>query len=524
MNFYINDDGEVESDSEHMSDSLILELASSFNQENYPIKNTLLNIFGVKTPQKREVYKKNDNFYKDIYEYFYRKGIVNIIVSNLCDIFLILCGILFTFFLLECLDWGLLLLCREENNNCGDVSSFMKYPNPNIISFILLFCGLMVALNKVLELYSSIKQMFFIKKYYDEKLNISNRELQTIKWSSIIKKIEENSGISSYDITNKILKNENYYIAIIHNNIINVSNEYYTKQLEFNIRLVLLNDIDNINEINVRRKFYILGILNFLFSPVIFFYLLFYFFTSNIEEIYTNSKNISSRRFNLLTKIKIRQYNELKHFFEKRINTVIPISNIYLKQFPNPIIEIFGRVVTILCGIFFSFNLLLSILDENILLYVKIFDRSLLFYTGVFGAISSFSRSLIKNPEDCIYNPTKYMKEIHMCTKYIPIHWKNKFHTYDVRDEFLKIFPYKILLLFYDLVSVITTPLILIFYLPDNSSGIVEFIKMNTHFIKKVGNVCKCAYFENNSNGVLDNSILLFKENHENKENEYEEN
>ena len=54
----------------------------------------------------------------------------------------------------------------------------------------------------------------------------------------------------------------------------------------------------------------------------------------------------------------------------------------------------------------------LSIIDENILLYIKIFDRSLLFYTGMIGAISSFSRSLIKNPEDTIYKPTKYMKKI----------------------------------------------------------------------------------------------------------------
>ncbi len=206
---------------------------------------------------------------------------------------------------------------------------------------------------------------------------------------------------------------------------------------------------------------------------------------------------------------KIKQYNELKHFFEKRINTAIPLSNLYLKQFPSPIIEILAKTVTIICGIFFSFNLFLSIIDENILLYVKIFDRSLLFYMGLIGAVSSFSRSLIKNPEDTVYKPTKYMKRIYKCIKYMPAKWKNKFHTYDVRNDFVKIFPYKILILFYDLLSVITTPFVMIFYMPDNSSEIVEFIKNNTIYVEKVGNVCRCSYFTNfNENDlILDSKV-----------------
>jgi autophagy-related protein 9 len=299
--------------------------------------------------------------------------------------------------------------------------------------------------------------------------------------------------------------------------IFDISSGYYTNQLEFNIRLAVFNDIDNINVNTVKKKFYLFGFLNLIFSPVIFFYLLFYFFTKNVQEIYTNTNNnISSRRFNLLTKWKIRQYNELKHFFEKRIYKAIPLSNFYLKQFPNPIVEIFGRTVTILCGICFTFNLLLSIIDENVLLHVKIFDRSLLFYTGIIGVISSFSRSLLKNPEDTLYNPTKYMKKINECIKYLPAKWKNKFHTYDVRDDFVKIFPLKILLLIYDLCSVVTTPFILLFHLPDNSKEIVEFITTNTIYIKKVGNVCKCSYVENILNDkCLDRSIILFKENHE---------
>jgi autophagy-related protein 9 len=110
------------------------------------------------------------------------------------------------------------------------------------------------------------------------------------------------------------------------------------------------------------------------------------------------------------------------------------------------------------------------------------------------------------------------MKQIQRCTKYIPAKWKNKFHTYDVRDDFTKIFPYKILILFYDLISVVTTPVIMIFYMSENSNEIVEFIKMNTCYVENLGNVCKCAYSENFNEGLVqikDGSIILFEENHE---------
>lgn len=522
----MNDDNE---DSEttnslfyQLDNSLLEELSSSKQIQTYPRKNNLLNIFGIMKQNKKERYKNDDNFYKDVYEYFYRKGIFNIIISNICDIFLICIGVLFLFFLLECLDWETLLSC-SNNKNCGDISLFTKKPiNLKLVSFVFLFFGMILILHKILDFYSTFRQISFIKEYYETKLMISNRELQTVQWSTIIKKLEEQFRMSSYDITNKILKNDNYYIAMIQHSIFSIPNTiYYTNQLEFNIKIAIFNDLENITSDNLKNKFYLLGILNLIFSPIIFVYLLLYFFVCSINEIYSKSNDISSRNFMLLTKWKIRQYNELKHFFEKRINKSIPLSNLYLKQFPSPIFEILGKTLAITCGIFFSFNLFLSIFDENILLHVTIFDRSLLFYTGVMGAISSFSRSLIRTPEDSIYNPTKYMNDFFQCTKYIPVHWKNKFHTHDVRDEFIKMFPYKLLLLLYDLVSVITTPYLLIFYLSKDSNEIFNFIKTNTLKIKKVGNICSCAYLQNFNENAMNSSIILYKENNEIENNTY---
>ena len=226
-----NDEDETNNLFFHLDSSLLEELSSSQIQI-YPRKNNLLNIFGIKKQDKQERYKNSDNFYRDIYEYFYRKGMLNIIISNLCDIFLTCIGVSFLFFLMECLDWETLLSCGD-NDNCGDISLFTRVPtNLKLSSLILLFFGVTIVFHKLIDFYSTFRQISFIKKYYETKLQISNRELQSIKWSTIIKKLEEQFRMSSYDITNKILKKENYYVAIIHNSVLNIPNNiYYTNQL-----------------------------------------------------------------------------------------------------------------------------------------------------------------------------------------------------------------------------------------------------------------------------------------------------
>jgi len=485
----------------------------SSNHKTYPENKSLLNnIFG-KPRVKKESYKESDLFYEDIYDYFYRDGSTNIIISNASEFFLIVAGLAFMFFIFVLLDWDLLLQCGTNGDSCGDIALFIRLSEPNLLISLLLICGVIFLLYRIIDFYIGRERLKFVKRYYTDKLKITDRDLQTMPWYEILKKIEILTGVSSYDITNRILRKENYYMAILHNNVITLSQNFYTNQLEINLKFVLLHDLENITISGMKRRFYFLGFLNLLICPIIFFYLIFYFFVSNIEEVYSNANNINSRRFCLLTKWKIRQYNEMKHFFEQRINRAVPLSYRYLRQFPNPFMENIGKSVALICGIFFTFNLFISILDENIVLYIKIFDRSLLFYTGIMGAISAGARSFIKRPENSVYNPKKAMEQIQKCTRYLPLHWKNKFHTYDTRDEFLKIFPYKLQLLFYDLLSVLTTPFILFFSLSSQSDRLFDFIKMNSIYVPNIGNICSFSYFDSSVKNV-ESSMILFEENH----------
>ena len=97
-------------------------------------------------------------------------------------------------------------------------------------------------------------------------------------------------------------------------------------------------------------------------------------------------------------------------------------------------------------GIIAAMDEELKILAETLQHSEKASHHGFIFYTGVIGAVSSVARGFIKGPEDNIYNPEDIMKKIYVYTRYMPSNWIERCYTYDVRNEFLSMFQYKIIL------------------------------------------------------------------------------
>jgi len=305
---------------------------------------------------------------------------------------------------------------------------------------------------------------------------------------------------------------------LLNEKVFNINYDFYSKQLELNIEYIILNNLDNLDEKSLKFKFILFGILNLIFSIFIFIFILIYFFISNVDEYYSNAQKLGSRRYSIYAKSKLRKYNELKHFFEKRINKSIKYAYIYIKQFPYPILEIIAKFIALISGTFVGSFLIISILDESILLYVRYLNRSILFYAGIIGIISSTARSFIINPEDKIYNPRlaidKLDEYIHIKILY-DLPNNSTENLYYVKNKFLKLFKYNIILFLYDLFSVLYTPFLLIFVLPHKSKEIIEFLFTNSVYIDKVGKICKFSEFnKNNKNILMEKSISIFEENH----------
>ena len=418
------------------------------------------------------------------------------------------------------LDWDRILQCGNNNEikECGELYTYISPKIPNFLTSIILVYSIIFTIVKFCIFIIKYKDLVNTYNYYTNSLHISCEELQTSTWTKIVNKIIEVNAknITICDITNKILRTDNYFIALIHKDIIKLpSISLYTSQLDFNLRHIILNDIVNIDHGTLKRRFILYGLLNLLFSVIIFIYLSMHFFASNIDEFYSNKDILGSRKYTIYAKWKFREYNELKHFFEKRLTKSMPVGVSYIKNFPAPTTEVICKNIGIICGAFIGFFVILSLLDESILLYVRLFDRTLLFYAGIIGAISSIARGTIRKPENTIYNPAAIMEKIYKYTHYMPDRWKKKTNTYAVKDDFLKLFPYSFILFLYELLSVFTTPYILLFILPKQSIDITYFIKNHTVKSQNVGPICRFANFETpdqNNDRKMDQSLSYFTE------------
>ena len=207
-----------------------------------------------------------------------------------------------------------------------------------------------------------------------------------MQWSFVIQRISETNGkkITIHDITNIILKEENYLLSLFQRNILGVPSYMYTKQFDVNLRNILFrssySSIHIMSEKSLKIRFILYGFMNLILSIFIFISLLVHFFVANIDDYNSTKKNITNRRYTIYAKTLFRHYNELPHFFDERLNKSYRYANEYLKQFPQNSIEVLSKFISLLAGGFIGFFVIVSILDESILLYVKLFNRSLLFY------------------------------------------------------------------------------------------------------------------------------------------------
>lgn len=472
---------------------------------------------------------KDKNFYKDIYSYYIKGGFYNIIVGDIIEILSLIFVIIFILSTFLFLDWKTIILCgksydKNDKNikDCGDISDYLTYQNilaPNFFQgLILTFISgiILYVIYKFVNLFFEWSRFYKVDRYYVNTLNIPRNYLHSKSWEDIILLVSKNNNISFDDITNVILKKENFFISFIEKNVFKISNDNFTRQLEYNLYYGFdPSSIINKDAEYIRKKLLALSALNIIFSPFIMMYTITSFIFSNIDELYINKKVLGPRRYTPYFKWKIRQYNELEHYFQDRINMSIKYANEYTQQFPSIMLENISKFTAFISGAFIFLFLIFSVFDENILLYVKFMDRSLIFYTGLIGSISAIARGFIKEPENCVYDPNKVMEKISKYTLYLPNSWKNNANNIVIRNEFLSFFNYILVIFFYEILGIVRTPYVL-FLISKESKNIENFIRHNILYKNNIGSICISADFKNKSNTSekLSSSIMSFSDNY----------
>ncbi|KAJ6262146.1 hypothetical protein Dda_2951 [Drechslerella dactyloides] len=382
-------------------------------------------------------------------------------------------------------------------------------------------------------------------------------DMQTIQWQDVVQKLmalrdsnpvtsltttrkyiknhSSKQRMDAHDIANRLMRKENYLIALFNKDILDLSiplpflrhHQLLTKTVEWNLGLSILDfvfhDGDNFNPVFLKEssrkvlsqalhtRFIVFGVFNLLFAPFIVGYLVLHYFFQYFNEYQTNPSAIGSRRYTPLAEWKFREFNELVHLFERRMNISYPFAAKYLEQFPKEKFVQIAKFVTFVSGSFAAVLAIASLFDTELLHFEITKDRTVLFYIGVFGTITAVARGVIPAETD-IFDPTYELSWVMYHTRYSPPEWKGRLHSDEVKKEFSKLYELKIVIFLWEVASIILTPFVMWFSLPKCSDRVIDFFREFTVHVDGIGYVCSFAEFDFNMAGPKKASSVTGRE------------
>jgi autophagy-related protein 9 len=173
-----------------------------------------------------------------------------------------------------------------------------------------------------------------------------------------------------------------------------------------------------------------------------------------------------------------------------------PFASHYIDQFPKAKTTALARTVAFIAGALATVLAVASVLDPESFLGFEITpDRTVLFYTAVFGSIWAAAQGSIPSDE-AVFDPEYAMRNVIEYTHYQPDHWQDRLHSFDVKLEFSQLYKTRVIIFIEDILSILTTPFVLFFSLPKCSDQIIDFFREFTIHVDGLGYVCSFAEFD----------------------------
>ncbi|KAG5636822.1 hypothetical protein H0H81_006738 [Sphagnurus paluster] len=495
-----------------------------------------------------------DAFLQEAYYYYEGKGIYSIALSRGLNLLTVGFVIGFSTFLLGCIDYSKIRHGKPTQLSHVVIDRCVSRFSGFTLLFFILFTAFYVwqIVTFVLETIRLVDMYYF----YTHLLKIPDADIQTISWPEVVRRIgairEENpiTAISSknarktndattakldaHDIANRIMRQENYLIALFNKELLDLrvplpsllqrfvpedsgKGKMLTQALEWNLRFCLMEYLfDQHGRVRkvflksknrvaliegLKRRFIFMGILNAIFAPFIVLYLLMYSFFRYFEEYHKDPSSIGGRRYTSFARWKFREFNELPHFFTRRLDESYPLASMYIGQFPNEKMTLIMRFVAFVAGSFAAVLLLATVIAPDIFVQFEITPhRTAVFYLGVFTAGLAVARGMIPD-ENRVFDPEMLMMEVIAYTHYMPDEWKDQLHSKQVHQEFGELFAMKVLIFAQELLSVVLTPFVLWFSLPDCAPAIIDFFREFSVHVDGRGYVCSFAEFNFDRHG-----------------------
>lgn len=111
------------------------------------------------------------------------------------------------------------------------------------------------------------------------------------------------------------------------------------------------------------------------------------------------------------------------------------------------------------------------------------------------GAIWAITNGSIPD-ENLVFEPEYALRNVIEYTHYMPNHWQDRLHSDEVKRDFSTLYQLKIVIFLEEVLSIIITPFVLWFSLPQCSEHIIDFFREFTLHVDGIGYVCSFAVFD----------------------------
>lgn len=173
-----------------------------------------------------------------------------------------------------------------------------------------------------------------------------------------------------------------------------------------------------------------------------------------------------------------------------------PFASRYINQFPKVKTVQLARFIAFIAGAIVSVLFLATIIDPELFLAFEITpNRTAIFFLGVFGGIWAFAHGTVPD-DNLVFDPEYAIRNVIEYTHYMPTDWEGRLHSYEVNKEFSTMYKMKALIFLEELFSIMLTPFVLWWSLPQCSDRIVDFFREFTIHVDGLGYVCSFAVFD----------------------------
>ena len=237
--------------------------------------------------------------------------------------------------------------------------------------------------------------------------------------------------------------------------------------------------------------------------PFLLVFMTLHFLLSNAYDFKTTKNYTGDRDWSLASRWTFREFNELPHAFDRRLEPSYEAAESYLKLFgQSELLVALAKLMTFVGGAIGGVLVALGILNDAILLHVQVLDRNLLWYAGISGLLFTVGKSLLPPKEatpsasrNLFQDMDDALKHVSLFTHHYPDIWKGRGWDKKVHSNFSRMVDSKVKLFLQEIISVLFAPYILCVLIPKNAEAICEFTLACKASVAGAGDVCGYSTF-----------------------------